>query len=101
MSSKRRAKCELIPVSEYEDTPPVAFEDNTHKYFKGHKGHFIKANRKTCSECAKTAMFIGIFRYKKHNRVERFCKDHAQQLAGGELPVMPEIAFNVQKSVKI
>jgi ribosomal protein S27AE len=80
----KRRKCELIPVSEYEATPPIAYIDNSHKYFKGPKGHFIKVTRKTCSECASTALFVGIFRYKKHNRVQRFCSKCATRY--GELP---------------
>jgi hypothetical protein len=35
---KRRPKCELNPVSEYEATPPIAYIDNSHRYFKGPKG---------------------------------------------------------------
>ena len=83
----KRRKCELIPVSEYDGTPPIAFEDNTHKYFKGNKGYYVKAVRKTCSQCAKTALFVGIFKYKKHIRVERF-KEHASQF--GTLPDIPD-----------
>jgi hypothetical protein len=88
---KKRPKCELIPVLEYDGKPQrVVFEENsTHTYYesKHNKEHYLRASRKTCSECAKTALYVGIFKYKKHIRVERFCRDHAAAVASfGELP---------------
>lgn len=98
----KRRKCEVIPVSVYEGTPPVEFEDNTHKYFKGPKGHYRKATRRTCCVCAKTATFVCIFKYPRHNRVERFCREHAQKFASEELPgPEQEIESRVEKSVII
>jgi hypothetical protein len=85
----KRRKCQIIPVNEYDGMPPVAYEDNSHKYFQGQKGHYLKVTRKTCSEYAKTAIFVGIFKYRRHQRVERFCKEHAATF--GPLFIIPEI----------
>lgn len=97
----KRRKCELIPVSVYEDTPPVEFEDNVHKYFEGPKGRYRKANRRTCSLCAKTALYVAIFKYPRHQRVERFCREHAAATCFGELPPVPEIESKPRKSLII
>jgi hypothetical protein len=79
-------RCELIlPASEYDGMPLVADENDGHKYHKGEKGRYLKLSRKTSNMCASPALFVGIFKYKRHNRVERFCKDHAQQFTD-ELP---------------
>lgn len=98
----KRRRCELIlPASEYDGMPLVADENDGHKYHKGEKGRYLKLSRKTCNMCASPALFVGIFKCKRHNRVERFCKDHAKQFTDGELPFVPEIAFKPQKSVII
>lgn len=101
--NKMKRKCEIIPVSVYEDTPPVEFEDNVHKYFKSKrgKGYYRKVNRKTCNICSKTAEYVCIFIYPRHNRVERFCRDHAQQFSTEKLPNIEEIQFKTQKSLII
>jgi hypothetical protein len=100
---RRKCNCELIPVSVYEGTPPVEFEDNTHKYFKSTRGkaYYRKVNRKTCNICSKTAEYLTMFKYARHNRVERFCRDHAQQFSDGELPNAAEIEIKAQKSLII
>ena len=97
----KRRKCQIIPVSVYDGGPAILFEDNTHKYHKGAKGHYLKITRKTCSECASTAVYVGIFRYKTHNRVERFCRVHAAAVSKGPLPIIPEIETKPRKSVII
>jgi hypothetical protein len=99
----KRRRCELIAVTEYDHMPPVAFENDGHKYHKNDKGRYLKASRKTCNMCAKTAVYVGIFKYPRHNRVERFCKEHAQEFAIAELPVIPEpgIESKARKPIKI
>ena len=97
-------KCEIIPVSVYDGTPLSAYENDGHKYHKGAKGHYLKITRKTCCMCHSTALYVGIFRYPRHNRVERFCKEHAAQFTNAkdkELPPIPEIQFKGEKSIII
>lgn len=96
----KKRKCELIAASEYDHIPAVDHDNDGHKYHKDHRGHYMKLSRKTCNMCNKPSMFVGIFHYKKHNRVERFCRDHAQQFATGE-PKLPEPEIKVQKPVII
>ena len=105
-----RRKCEIIPVSVYDDMKKILVEDNNninnnaHKYHKGEKGHYLKIIRKTCSLCASPAVYVGIFRYPRHTRVERFCKEHAAQFTNAkELPPIRdlEITRKTTKSVII
>jgi hypothetical protein len=87
----KRRRCELIlPASEYDGMPLVADENDGHKYHKGEKGRYLKLSRKTCNMCNKPSLFVGIFTYRRHKRVERFCREHAQQFTNGPLPPIPE-----------
>jgi hypothetical protein len=54
-------------------------------------------------QSAQTALFVGIFKYRKHIRVERFCKEHAAVASYGELPspIIPEIKSIDRESIKI
>jgi len=87
----KRRKCELMSFTEYDHMPPIAFENDGHKYHKSDKGRYLKATRKTCNLYCSPALFVGIFTCKKHRRVERFCREHAQEFAIAELPEIPEI----------
>jgi hypothetical protein len=99
---KKRPKCELIPVHEYDGIPPIAYEDKIHRYVKGPKGHYTKLTRKTCSECGSGVLYVGIFTYRKHKRVERFCVQHAKHFANNkELPAIPEIESKPRESIII
>jgi hypothetical protein len=87
----KRRRCELIlPASEYDGIPPTAFEDGNHKYVKGAKKHYLKLTKKTCSLCGSTATFVGIFKYRRHKRVERFCNEHAATFARVPIPQINE-----------
>jgi hypothetical protein len=98
----KRRKCEIIPVSQYDGGLAILFEDNTHKYHKGAKGHYLKITRKTCSICASTAVYVAIFKYPRHNRVERFCKEHAAQFTNAkELPPIPEVTCKLREAIII
>lgn len=84
-SSKRpRVKCQILPVNEYDGTPPVVFEDDEHRYTIARTGHLTRLRKKTCSLCASSMTYVVIFEYAKHRRVERFCSKHASIY--GELP---------------
>ena len=84
MFKRPKVKCQIIPVNEYDGTPPVVFEDDKHRYVAGAKGHYIRLRKKTCSICPVSMSYVVIFNYKKHQRVERFCRDHAASF--GPLP---------------
>jgi hypothetical protein len=86
----KRKKCELIAASEYDHIPAVAYDNDGHKYHKDHRGHYLKLSRKTCYMCNKPSLFVGIFTYRRHKRVERFCSEHAQEFTNGPLPPIPE-----------
>jgi hypothetical protein len=84
---KVKYKCQIIPVNEY-DHQPIAFEDDNHRYTIGPTGHLTRLRRKTCSLCSSSTSYVVIFEYAKHQRVERFCKEHAANY--GELPDTPQ-----------
>jgi hypothetical protein len=95
-----RRKCEIIAVTEYEHLPPVAFENDGHKYHKSDKGRYLKATRKTCNMCASPAVYVAIFKYPRHNRVERFCKEHAAQFTNAkELPLLQKSLLRINKNI--
>ena len=71
-----KTKCQIIPVNEY-DHKPIAFEDDNHRYTIGPTGHLTRLRKKTCSLCGSSTSYVVIFEYPKHQRVERFCKEHA------------------------
>lgn len=84
MNRRPKVKCQIIPVSEYDGIPPVVFEDDKHRYTIGPTGHLTRLRKKTCSLCASSMSYVVIFEYAKHQRVERFCREHASEF--GELP---------------
>jgi hypothetical protein len=85
MNRRPKAKAkQIIPIEEYDGIGPIVAEDDIHLYILGHKGHLTRLRKKTCSRCASTMSHVIIFEYKRHTRVERFCRDHAAQF--GELP---------------
>ncbi len=79
-----RRKCQIIPIEEYDGIGPIVAEDDIHLYFLGYKRHITKLRKKTCSRCSSTMSHVIIFNYSRHNRVERFCREHASKY--GELP---------------
>jgi hypothetical protein len=87
-----KTKCQIIPASIYDNLPPVVFEDDKWRYILGNSGHLIRLRKKTCSICPISMSYVVIFEYAKHNRVERFCSQHASEF--GELPPIPEIPLS-------
>src|SRR6266508_4190985 len=83
-----KAKCQIIPVSVYDKTPPVVHEDDKWRYILGSKGHLIRLRRKTCSICPASMAYVVIFEYAKHRKVERYCAKCAQEF--GEVPDIPQ-----------
>jgi len=86
----KKTKCRIIPASVFDGLPPVVFEDDKHRYILGPTGHLTRLRRKTCSVCPASMSYVVIFEYKKHNRAERFCKQHAAGF-GQPLPPIPEL----------
>ena len=72
----------------YDGLPPLVIEDERWRYFPGKTGHLIRLRRNTCFSCSKSAVFVVIFIYKKHNQVVRFCSEHASRF--GKVPPIPD-----------
>ncbi|HTH21789.1 MAG TPA: hypothetical protein VL854_06195 [Nitrososphaeraceae archaeon] len=87
-------RCQIIPANVYDNLPPVVYEDDKWRYIVSNSGHFTRIRRKICFSCSQSAVYVIIFNYKKHNRVERCCVRHAQGFANAsnqELPELPKI----------
>ena len=84
-----KTKCQIIPVETYDGFLKIVAEDDKHRYVLSDKGHITKLRRKTCFLCPDAALFVIIFYHPRHNRVERFCKNHASNY--GELPESPQL----------
>jgi len=82
-----KTKCQIIPANVYDGLGPVVFEDDKWRYVSGKRGHLIRLRRNTCFSCSKSAVFVVIFNYKKHNEVVRCCSEHASHF--GRLPDIP------------
>ena len=88
---KRPKACQIIPASVYDNLPPIVFEDDKWRYTLGDTGHFTRLRRKICFSCSESAPYVIIFKFAKHNRVERCCVQHAQEFANGNNEELPEI----------
>lgn len=72
----------------YDNLPPLVFEDDRWRYVSGKTGHLIRLRRKTCFSCSKSAVFVVILNYKKHNKVVHCYSEHAS--AFGQVPPIPD-----------
>jgi hypothetical protein len=97
--NRRPKACQIIPSTVYDNLPPIVFEDDKWRYILGPTGHFTRLRRKICFSCSNSGVYAIIFNYKKHNRVERFCVQHAQELANNNNEELPEIPKLEESSV--